>query len=161
SALHAQEARARVQGLVTDSSSAVIVGANVTLVNLKTGVKMVRPTNETGLYRFDYVDPGTYTITIEAAGFSRFSQETFDIQAQADRNQLQGSLSSELRRGAGSHRLEERRRRRHWPQRRRHHQSRHESGHQRVARQSLLDRPEPVAKRRHRSHHGHSDQGSQ
>ena len=33
--LHAQEARARVQGLVTDSSSAVIVGANVTLVNLR------------------------------------------------------------------------------------------------------------------------------
>src|SRR5438445_10382086 len=83
-AMNAQDARAHVQGLVTDSSNAVIVGASVTLFNTKTGVKMVRPTNETGLYRFDYVDPGTYTITVEAAGFSRFSQETFDIQAQAD-----------------------------------------------------------------------------
>src|SRR5207248_9350207 len=63
---------------------AVIVGASVTLFNTKTGVKMVRPTNETGLYRFDYVDPGTYIITIEAAGFSKFSQESFDVRAQGD-----------------------------------------------------------------------------
>ena len=83
-ALNAQDARARVQGLVTDSSNAVIVGATVTLLNTGTGVKMVRPSNETGLYRFDYVDPGTYTITIEAAGFSKFLQENFEIRAQGD-----------------------------------------------------------------------------
>ena len=82
--LRAQEARAHVQGLVTDSSNAAISGADVTLVNVKTGVRMVRPTSETGLYRFDYVDPGTYNLTIEVTGFGRFSQENFEIRALGD-----------------------------------------------------------------------------
>ena len=82
--LNAQDARARVQGLVVDASNAAIVGANVTLVNINTGVKTVRPTNDTGLYRFDYVDPGLYTITIEVAGFSRFTRENIEIRAQGD-----------------------------------------------------------------------------
>lgn len=82
--LNAQDPRARVQGLVVDASNAAIVGATVTLVNINTGVKMVRPTNDTGLYRFDYVDPGLYTITIEATGFSRFTRENFEIRAQGD-----------------------------------------------------------------------------
>jgi hypothetical protein len=84
SGLKAQDVRARVQGLVVDSSQAAIVGANVTLVNVKTGVKMTRLTNDTGRYRFDYVDPGVYTITMESTGFSRFTQENFDISAQGD-----------------------------------------------------------------------------
>jgi hypothetical protein len=82
--LRAQDPRAHVQGLVVDASNASIVGATVTLSNINTGVKTVRPTNETGLYRFDYVDPGTYTITIEATGFTRFAQQNFEIRAQGD-----------------------------------------------------------------------------
>lgn len=82
--LRAQEARAHIQGLVVDSSNASIVGANVTLLNTKTGVKMVKATNETGLYRFDYVDPGVYTIAMEATGFSTFSQENFEVMALGD-----------------------------------------------------------------------------
>ena len=82
--LNAQDARGRVQGLVIDASNAAIVGANVTLVNINTNVRTVRQTNDTGLYRFDYVDPGVYTITIESTGFSRFTRENFEIRAQAD-----------------------------------------------------------------------------
>jgi len=82
--LRAQEFRGRVQGMVTDSSQSVIVGATVTLSNVNTGVKAVRQTNETGLYRFDYVDPGSYTVTIEATGFSRYLQQNVQVQAQAD-----------------------------------------------------------------------------
>jgi hypothetical protein len=82
--VHAQDFRAHVQGMVTDSSKAAVAGAAVSLVNVKTGVRTGRLTNEAGLYRFDYVDPGTYTITIELAGFSRFTQENFEIQAQGD-----------------------------------------------------------------------------
>jgi hypothetical protein len=82
--VHAQEARATIQGVVTDTSQAAIVGANVTLANVNTGVKIFKTTNEAGLYRFDFVDSGTYSVSIEQAGFSRFIQEGFQVQAQGD-----------------------------------------------------------------------------
>jgi Carboxypeptidase regulatory-like domain/TonB dependent receptor len=75
---------AHLQGIVTDSSKAALSGATVTLTNVNTGVKTVQTANEGGLYRFDYVDGGTYTLTIEAAGFSRFAQQNFAIQARGD-----------------------------------------------------------------------------
>jgi len=84
SVAHGQDVRAHVQGFVLDASNSAIAGAVVTLVNINTNVKTTRPTNETGLYRFDYVDPGVYSLTIEAPGFARFSQENFEIRAQAD-----------------------------------------------------------------------------
>jgi hypothetical protein len=79
-----QQFRGKVQGLVTDQSKAVVPGATVTLLNIKTEVKTVQVTNETGLYRFDNVDPGSYTITAELPGFSKFVQENITVQAQAD-----------------------------------------------------------------------------
>src|SRR4051794_17734437 len=82
--LKAQDFRAQVQGLVTDSSKAAVVGANVSLLNINTNVRTVKTTNETGLYRFDFVDPGTYTLAVESPGFNRFSRETFAIQARGD-----------------------------------------------------------------------------
>lgn len=80
----AQDYRARVEGLVTDPSKAVIAGAKVTLLNVNTGVPTVRETSATGLYLFDLVDPGTYTISIEANGFSKFVQENFPVQTRGD-----------------------------------------------------------------------------
>ena len=66
----AQSYRARITGLVSDASEASIAGANVTLVNVNTGVRVVRQTSETVLYVFDLVDPGTYIITVEFEGFN-------------------------------------------------------------------------------------------
>ncbi|MBI4877355.1 MAG: carboxypeptidase regulatory-like domain-containing protein, partial [Acidobacteria bacterium] len=59
--VQAQEYRGRIQGIVTDASQAVVAGAAITLLNVNTGVRAARQTNETGLYLFDYVDPGSYT----------------------------------------------------------------------------------------------------
>ncbi|MEP6717439.1 MAG: TonB-dependent receptor, partial [Terriglobia bacterium] len=72
------------QGAVTDSSSAGIPGATVALLNVNTGLRAVATTNESGVYRFDYVDPGKYTLTVEQSGFARFSQENFSVQAGGD-----------------------------------------------------------------------------
>jgi len=83
-ALRAQEFRARIQGMVTDPSQAVVVGAAVTLFNVNTGVQTVRQTNETGLYRFDSVDPGSYTLSVVVTGFSKFVQENIQAQALGD-----------------------------------------------------------------------------
>jgi hypothetical protein len=69
-----QDYRSRIQGSVTDSSDAAIVDAQVTLLNTQTGVSVIRNTNQTGHYLFDLVEPGTYTISVESQGFSKFVQ---------------------------------------------------------------------------------------
>ena len=80
----AQSYRARISGIITDQSQAVVAGATVTLLNVATGVRTVRQTSETGLYLFDLVDPGTYTVTVEFSGFSRFIQENVVVQMRGD-----------------------------------------------------------------------------
>src|SRR5215469_5669419 len=79
-----QEFRGHVQGRVSDPSGAAIPGASVKLVNVGTNVAANQTTNDTGLYRFDQVDPGNYTLTAEAPGFARYLQQTFAVQSQAD-----------------------------------------------------------------------------
>jgi len=79
-----QTYRGRVEGIVTDQSRAVVVGATVTLRNVKTGIAVVRQTTDSGLYLFDLVDPGEYTIMVEAAGLSKFTQENIVVQTAGD-----------------------------------------------------------------------------
>jgi hypothetical protein len=67
-----------------DTSQAAIPGAAVTLSNVGTGVSSTRQTNERGHYLFDLVLPGTYTITVEAAGFNKFVQENIILQSRSD-----------------------------------------------------------------------------
>ncbi len=76
--------RGRIQGTVTDTSGAAIVGAQVTLLNTETGVSTVRQTNEVGQYLFDLVEPGTYNITVESMGFTKFVQEGLRVSSRAD-----------------------------------------------------------------------------
>ncbi len=65
-----------IVGTVTDSSGAILPGAEVTLVNNATGVKTVTKTNQAGDYDFQYLQPGTFTLTATANGFKTFVQET-------------------------------------------------------------------------------------
>jgi len=67
-----------------DQSQAVVAGATVTLLNVQTGTKTVRQTSETGVYVFDLVDPGTYTLSVEFTGFNRFVQENIVMQTRGD-----------------------------------------------------------------------------
>ena len=80
----AQDYRAKVQGIVTDSSQALVMGATVTLLNENTGVTTTRNTNESGQYAFDFVEPGSYSVTVTMAGFSKFVQEKIPIQVRGD-----------------------------------------------------------------------------
>jgi hypothetical protein len=66
---HAQ-LNSSVQGTVSDTSSAVIPDAKVTLHNTQTGVNTVALTNPSGYYRFLYVVTGEYTVTAEKEGFA-------------------------------------------------------------------------------------------
>jgi len=82
--LPAQDYRGRIQGNVRDSSDAVVVGADVTLLNVNTGIATARKTNETGHYIFDLVEPGSYRVTVETPGFSKFVQENVPLAARGD-----------------------------------------------------------------------------
>jgi len=80
----AQDYRGRIEGIVTDQTQAAVPNATVTLLNIKTGIAIVRQTSDTGLYLFDLLDPGSYLVTIEASGFSKFIQENIVVQTRGD-----------------------------------------------------------------------------
>src|SRR5438046_3858563 len=67
----AQTGQGSIVGLVTDSTSAVVTGASVTARNPETGFTYAALTNEEGLYRILYVNPGAYEIAYEARGFNQ------------------------------------------------------------------------------------------
>jgi hypothetical protein len=81
---YAQEYRGRVQGVVSDSSRAVVAGAMVTLKNVSTGATVTRSTDATGRYLFDLVEPGAYQILVELEGFQRFVQQNIVVENRSD-----------------------------------------------------------------------------
>jgi hypothetical protein len=69
----AQGTTSRVTGVVTDRSGSVVPGATVTLTNESTGIVLTAVTNELGVYTFEALQIGTYTVTVELQGFRRFT----------------------------------------------------------------------------------------
>ena len=65
---------ANIQGTVTDATGALIQNATVTITENATGVQHKTTTGEDGLYSFPNVSIGTYTLSISAPGFKRYSQ---------------------------------------------------------------------------------------
>src|SRR5215510_5768647 len=80
----AQDYRAKVQGVVTDTSNAALAGASVTLRNVGTGVEVTRQTNSEGRYIFDFVESGDYSIIVEATGFKKYEQRNITVQNRGD-----------------------------------------------------------------------------
>ena len=82
--LFAQDYRAKVQGIVTDSTDAVVPGAKVTLRTTAPASSQSREAGANGAYLFDNVEPGTYTVSAELQGFSKQVQENVLVQTRAD-----------------------------------------------------------------------------
>jgi hypothetical protein len=82
--LFGQSYRAQIRGVVTDESGGAIPGATVVLSNVNTGVAATRQSDAEGLYIFDYVNAGTYRMTVQAAGFGQFTQENISVQSGGD-----------------------------------------------------------------------------
>src|ERR1700761_6233937 len=76
-AARAQVLYGGLTGNVTDSSGAVIPGAQVKAVSAQTGASYDQTTDAQGIYRFPALLPGTYNVTITAQGFAR--QETTGV----------------------------------------------------------------------------------
>jgi len=72
-AAFSQGTTSRLVGVVTDTTGASVSGAQVRLTNEGTNVTFLANTAENGAYGFEAVQSGTYTVSIEANGFKKFS----------------------------------------------------------------------------------------
>jgi outer membrane receptor protein involved in Fe transport len=88
----AQGEKGAISGTVTDSSGAVVSGANVTVTSLGTGAARTTTTNETGFYVVSNLAPGDYEITVAAKGFSDLKQR-YSV-APGTRGSLDASLQA-------------------------------------------------------------------
>jgi hypothetical protein len=70
---YAQFETSEVLGTVRDPSRSVVVKATVTLTNQETGIVTGTETDGNGNYDFLNVKVGRYTVTVEHAGFSKFT----------------------------------------------------------------------------------------
>jgi outer membrane receptor protein involved in Fe transport len=77
----AQTSRGTLTGTVTDASGAVVANATVKITEGSTGVVRQTTTNSAGIYRFDAVDLGNYTIAVQASGFSGAGKSGIEVQA--------------------------------------------------------------------------------
>jgi len=66
----AQLSSATLNGVVRDSTGAVIKDASVVLRNLGTSVERITASNDTGNYVFSDVTPGPYTLKVSAQSFA-------------------------------------------------------------------------------------------
>lgn len=77
--LCAQESRASLGGTVTDPSGAVVTAAQLKLLNKDTGITFSAVSNETGQYRFLFLNPGNYQLTAEMQGFNSFVRDNLEL----------------------------------------------------------------------------------
>lgn len=63
-----------ITGVVTDPSGAVVPNAKVTVKSTTKGISQSTTTNGRGAYDFSFLDPGPYTITVQATGFRPTTQ---------------------------------------------------------------------------------------
>lgn len=68
----AQTGTSRVTGIVQDANGAVVAGATVVLTNEGTNISFTSTTTTAGVYVFDSIQLGNYTVTVEKQGFKKF-----------------------------------------------------------------------------------------
>ncbi|MFN7933789.1 MAG: TonB-dependent receptor [Bryobacteraceae bacterium] len=66
-------------GQIMDANGAVVPGANVAVKNAATGTEIKTVTSDFGLYVFPTLQTGTYTMTVEKAGFKKVNRSNIEI----------------------------------------------------------------------------------
>src|SRR4029077_17865098 len=93
----AQSIFATVVGTVTDSTSAVISGAQVTLTNIGTNEKRNFTTNNLGNYEVNNLFPGVYVLEVEMPGFAKYQREKIELAAnQSERIDVNLDVSGQV-----------------------------------------------------------------
>src|SRR5579884_3667144 len=73
---------ARLQATITDSTGAVVPGVNVTLANKETSKSQTVKSDNSGVYSFSALAPGTYSLKAELQGFNTRAQDNITIAAE-------------------------------------------------------------------------------
>ena len=68
-----------ITGTVTDPSGAAIPNVKIVVVQTDTNFESRAVTNAEGIYRVQSLQPGTYRVTFEAAGFKRLVRRALDL----------------------------------------------------------------------------------
>jgi hypothetical protein len=63
-----------IAGVVTDPTAAVVSGQTITLKSTDTGSSTSTMTNAQGSYNFSFLQPGKYSVSINAAGFQKVTR---------------------------------------------------------------------------------------
>jgi hypothetical protein len=79
---------ASVTGRVTDATGAVIPNALVTIANVETAIERSTRTNDSGYYTFSFLQPGSYRMSVENAGFKALTRSglIFEVDQRAELN---------------------------------------------------------------------------
>jgi hypothetical protein len=77
---HSQTVTGSISGQVTDSTGAVISGAQVVAHNLATGVDSTAATNDTGNYSIRFLPIGQYELNVSANGFQPVKFPAFALE---------------------------------------------------------------------------------
>jgi hypothetical protein len=85
--LNAQVDTASIVGTIKDPSGAVIHGAKVTVKNAATGETQTVTVGESGTYVFPYLRVGTYSVSVDVAGFKQAERTGITLNVQ-DRKQV-------------------------------------------------------------------------
>jgi len=75
--------RASIQGTVTDTSGALVPDATVTVKNKETAKEETVTTGDEGFYRVSGLAPGSYSVTVEKAGYKKKVLESVSVGAEA------------------------------------------------------------------------------
>ncbi len=89
----AQVTTADVVGTVTDTTGAIVSDATITIKNIGTQVNAVTHSNRSGSYVFNLLEPGRYSITIQAPGFKATSIANIGLAA-GDRDREDAELQA-------------------------------------------------------------------
>src|SRR6266850_759323 len=86
---------ARLGGIVTDATGALIPGVMITATNTETGVSTTTITNEAGAYSFPSLQPGrSYSVSAELSGFQTTTFTNIDLGPTAVRQNFQLQVSA-------------------------------------------------------------------
>jgi hypothetical protein len=94
----AQYTTARLSGVITDSSGAVVVGATITIRDVGTGYTQTTSSTPAGQYAFPSLPVGNYQITVSMAGYTSYVQKGIVLslgQAATQNVQLQVGMISQ------------------------------------------------------------------
>jgi len=85
-----------IAGVVTDPTAAVVPGAPITLKNVDTGSSISTTSNGQGAYNFSLLQPGTYSVSANVAGFQKVLKTVTVTLGTSTTVNLQLFLSSQI-----------------------------------------------------------------